>query len=181
MARPHTPGPVKLFSSLFSSEGEVMGSVLRRLEERFGAIDYLSGKLSFNHTEYYQDEFGGGLFRKMVSFEQLIQPDLLPSVKLFTNALEDEYAGKEGRRRVNIDPGYLALDKVVLASCKNFSHRLYLGEGVFGEAILLYKRGAGFLPLDWTYPDYRSDTMRSILEEIRMRYGKQVELDDAHD
>ena len=175
MARPRVLEPVKLFMSLFTSDAELMGVALRRLAERFGPVGFLSERLAFDHTDYYREEFGGELFRKIVAFERLIRPETIPGVKLFTNGLEDEFVSPKGRK-INIDPGYLVLDKVVLLSCKNFSHRLYLGEGVFGEVTLLYKRGAGFAPLDWTYPDYRSNGVLSILEDIRMRYGKQGEL-----
>lgn len=177
MARPRVLEPVKLFMSLFTGDAELMGVALRRLAERYGPVGFLSDQLPFDHTDYYREEFGGELFRKIVAFELLMEPEKLTGVKLATNALEDEFVGPTGRR-INIDPGYVVLDKVVLLSCKNFSHRLYLGEGVFGEVTLIYRRGKGFVPLDWTYPDYQSSGVLSILEDIRLRYGKQVELND---
>jgi len=163
--------------SLFTSDAGLMGVALKRLAGQFGPVVLLSERLPFDHTDYYREEFGCGLFRKIVAFERLMEPEKLTGVKLFTNALEDELATPKGRG-INIDPGYLVLDKVVLLSCKNFSHRLYLGEGIFGEVTLLYRRGKGFAPLEWTYPDYQSSGVLSILADMRMRYRKQVELND---
>ena len=174
MATPHEPIRVKLFASLIAGEDEIMATAIGRCVGRYGPLDLLSGRLPFDHTDYYRDEMGDGLFRKVVSFDELMAPEQLPSIKRFTNDLEGAFAGRDGRRRINIDPGYLVLDKVVLASCKNFSHRLYLGQGVFGEVTLLYRHGAGYGPLDWTYPDYDSDAMKTVLEDMRKRCRKQL-------
>ena len=167
--RPGKPDPVKPVVSVFTAEAGLFSPVIKRLEERFGAADLLSEPLPFTATDYYREEFGTGLARKVVSFERLMGAEDLSTAKRFTNGIEDDYTAG-GRRRVNIDPGYMALEKFVLASCKNFSHRIFIGDGVWADLTLMYA-GDGFTALPWTYPDYREDAMTGILTEIRKRYA----------
>lgn len=167
--RARQPDPVKLVVSVFTASPSLFGEVFKRLTERFGPIDILSEPLPFTTTDYYDAEFGGGLTRKVASFETLIEPASLSEAKIFTNGLEDEYRAGD-KRRVNIDPGYMALEKFVLASCKNFSHRIYLKDGVWADLTLMYVAD-GFTTLPWTYPDYKEERMTGILKEIRKRYA----------
>lgn len=171
--RPKEHDRVKLIASLFTAEAELLMEVAKRLEDRFGPIDLLSEPLDFSHTGYYEEEFGGPLKRKMASFEPLMEIGELAEIKLFTNALEDEYLREGGKRRINIDPGYLTLDKLVLASCKDFSHRIYLCAGVYAEVTLMYV-GHDFTALPWTYPDYKDNGMTALMKEIRRRYAHKL-------
>ena len=55
---------------------------------------------------------------------------------------EEEYAAAAGHaepRPLNLDPGYLTLGKLVLASTKDFAHRIYLGRGIYAEMTLFYR------------------------------------------
>jgi len=178
MSKPKEPHLVKLIIGLITSDNGGMHKftkpVLKKMEDRFGTIDILSGKLDFSHTDYYMDEMGEKLFRKIASFEKLIKPDSLPDIKLFTNSIEDEYLKEDGKRSINIDPGYISLEKMVLASCKNFSHRIYLINGVYADLTLIYKDN-GFQPLEWTFPDYAKADIRRLLKEIRQRYAQQLQ------
>lgn len=167
--RPRQPDKVKLVVSLFTGERSLFGEALEKLQNRFGRIDFLSELLDFSSTDYYAQEFGGGLKRRVASFEPLMELEDLPAVKAITNGLEAEYL-KGGRRLINIDPGYIALEKFVLASCKNFSHRIYIGGGVHADLTMIY-RGRAFASLPWTYPDYDEAGMKSILKQIRRRYA----------
>lgn len=167
MTAPKEPDAVKLVVSVFTADERLFHGVLKRLKECFGAIDVLSEPFALD-TDYYKDELGGPLVRKLLSFERLISPGDLSSIKLLTNAMEAEFA-EEGIRKANIDPGYIALEKLVLGSCKNFSHRVYVAEGVYAEVTLMYERGKGFKTLEWTYPDYAAPDMLSVLNEIRKR------------
>lgn len=142
------------------------------MTERLGAPDILSELLTFEQTSYYEDEMGKGLRRKVASFDALIDPSMLSELKMFTNGLEAEFS-RDGKRRVNIDPGYMALEKFVLASCKNFSHRIYIGGGVYADLTLIYT-GGGFATLPWTYPDYTEKTLFGIVKDIRRRYALQI-------
>lgn len=174
MSRPKELVSVKLIASLLSGDGAAIKPVLKKLENRFGSMDYLSEYMDFRHTDYYRGEMGDKLFRRMVSFERLIKPDSLADIKLFTNSVEDEYLKDGGQRTINIDPGYVSMEKVVLASCKNFAHRIYLKDGVYADLTLIYRNG-DFQPVDWTFPDYAGDDMRRLLKEIRERYIHQLQ------
>lgn len=173
MSRPQKPQVVKLIVSLITGEKGLIKPVLMALQERFSPVDLLTGPLDFNHTEYYNNEMGRGLFRKLASFENLIDPGELPSIKLFTNSLEDRFLTSDGRRRINIDPGYISMEKMALASCKNFSHRIYLRDGVYADLVLIY-RGKNFQPLNWTFPDYAEEGLRRLIGGIRERYRLQI-------
>ena len=161
MSKPIEPVLTKLIVSLITSNKDVIKTVLRKLEDKFGAIDFLTEAIDFNHTDYYKKEMGEGLFRKLASFERLIKPDELAIIKIFTNSLEDEHLTIDGKRIINIDPGYIAMEKMVLATCKNFSHRICLQNGVYADLIFIYKNG-GFQSLEWTFPDYAKNTMKEI-------------------
>jgi hypothetical protein len=128
--------------------------------------------MPFDHTDYYTPEFGLDLERQIVTFERLISPIDLPAIKRKTNDLEWTFA-KTGRRQVNIDPGYVSLGKMVLATTKDHAHRLYLGQGIYGEVTLTYQQG-GFRPWPWTYPDYARDAYCGLFNQIRQHYKAQL-------
>jgi hypothetical protein len=128
--------------------------------------------LPFDHTAYYAAEFGEGLKRRFVAFEELVHPGKLAEIKLLTNALEMEWV-LEGKRRINIDPGYISHSKLVLATTKNHAHRIYLGQGIYAEVTLHFRDGA-FRAWPWTYPDYASSPLIAIFNHIRALYVKQL-------
>jgi hypothetical protein len=172
MGEAHTPQPVKLIASLLTGESDLLVEVRARLSQVFGPIDFESELLPFDHTDYYSPEFGPGLQRQIVTFERLVDPGILPAIKRQTNDLEQSLL-RDGKRRVNIDPGYVSLGKMVLASTKDHAHRLYLGQGIYGEGTLTYQRGR-FRPWPWSYPDYASDPYCSLFDALRKRYKAQL-------
>lgn len=167
---------MKLFVGLLTSQLALLLQVYRMLEEKLGSIAISSPVLDFDYTDYYEAEMGAGLKRQFLGFSNLVSPDKLVDIKLFTNDLEQTLA-EEGKRRVNLDPGYLTAAKVVLVTTKDFAHRLYLGRGIYGEVTLLF-RHRKFEPLPWAYPDYRSEAYQHFFQELRagymaqLRYGK---------
>ena len=172
MGQIKTPKPVKLIvSALAPSEG-LLRAAREAAVAQWGAIDVESELLPFDHTDYYAPEFGPGLQRQIVTFAGLVDPGHLPAIKRKTNQIEQATA-PDGGRRVNIDPGYISLGKMVLASTKNHAHRLYLGEGIYGEGTLTYQRGR-FRAWPWTYPDYASDRYCALFDQIRERYKAQL-------
>lgn len=173
MSSPRPPQKVKLVMSFIFQEGRDFAGALWPSEKRFGPVDFLSEPLPFDFTNYYELEMGRGLWRRMVSFNPLIQPDQLLSIKLWTNGLEKQFLNDQGGRRVNIDPGYLTAAKFVLATGKDYSHRVYLGEGIFGDLTLIFQKGA-FGPLPWTYPDYASEPLLGLISLLRRRYLWQL-------
>jgi Domain of unknown function (DUF4416) len=172
MGTARDPQPVKLIASLLTGDVDLLAEVKTRLSGAFGPIDFESELLAFDHTDYYAAEFGPGLQRQIVTFGPLVDPGDLPAIKRQTNDLEWSLTAEE-RRRVNIDPGYVSLGKMVLASTKDHAHRLYLGKGVYGEGTLVYQRGH-FRSWPWTYPDYGSDRYCAMFDEIRDRYKTQL-------
>ena len=171
MGKVEKPLPVKLIASVFTARLELLEEVKVRLSQEFGPIDYESELLPFDHTTYYAAEFGEKLKRRFVAFAELVRPERLAEIKLLTNALEIELA-VEGKRRINIDPGYVSHSKLVLATTKNHAHRIYLGQGIYAE-VTLHFRGGTFQPWPWTYPDYASPPLIAIFNHIRGLYVKQ--------
>jgi hypothetical protein len=167
---------VRLFFGLLVADEALFEPVEKRLSTDFGTVDLRSAIFPFTHTTYYNDEMGEKILRRYVSCETLMHMDELPGVKLHTNRLEKLLCGPgTDKRRVNIDPGYLALSKVVLATTKDYDHRLYLGQGIFGEVTLTYKRNkGGYQPMPWTYPDYQEPQALDFFNSLRDRYKTQI-------
>jgi len=165
------PGPAKLLCSIFSGSKEMIDKTAYDLAERFGGIDLESETLAFDFTTYYEPEFGSGLVRKLVSFEGLVRQDSLPEIKYVTNDLE-QMTVSSGKRKVNIDPGLLTAERLVLATGKNFTHRIYLGRGVFADLTLIYQ-AKSFQVLPWTFPDYASEPVQNFLLRVRKVFLKQ--------
>ena len=173
MSLPHPPKPVKLVMSFLCSRESDFASAFSEADRRYGPVDLVSEPLPFRFTDYYEREMGRDLWRRMVGFEPLISPEQMVPLKLWANGVETRNLNEGGGRRVNIDPGYLAGSKFVLVTGKDYSHRLYLGEGIYGEVTLMVQQG-GFAPLPWTYPDYGSQPLLGILDSLRKRYLWQL-------
>ena len=135
-------------------------------------MDMRSEECFFDRTTYYKREMGWPLHRRFVSFTELADPEELVETKLRTNRLERDFM-KEGRRLVNIDPGYVSLERLILATGKNYTHRVYLSKGIFADLTLIFQRG-GFRALEWTYPDYAEDFSIAFFNSVRERYMTQL-------
>lgn len=168
MSLPQPPKPAKLVIGMFMKDKALAEPVMQELVSRFGPVDTISPWFPFDYTEYYTPEMGKPLFRRVCSFTQLIDQTFLPDVKIWTNGIEENYA-QNGLRCVNIDPGYLLLERLVLATGKNYSHRIYIGKGIYADLTLIYT-GGGYQKLPWTYPDYAADNMTAYLLKVRSRY-----------
>ncbi|NQT95635.1 MAG: DUF4416 family protein [Candidatus Omnitrophica bacterium] len=164
----------KLITGIIASSEKAFLGAEKLLKLKFGPIDYKSKKADFDVTNYYEKEMGAGLMRCFYSFAKLIDPAKLPAIKLKTNSFEKRVARylKATRRAVNIDPGYITEAKLVLASTKNYYHRILLGRGIFAEITLSFRDGL-FRPMEWTYPDYRTDGYIKIFNEVRDIFMRQ--------
>ncbi len=162
----------KLVIPVLSTFPEGEGEMKRLLSAAFGDIDFESPRIPFEYTDYYVPEMGGGIERFFLSFDRLVDPSRLPGIKIETNRIEDRLAA-EGRRRINLDPGLLSLSRFILATTKDYSHRIPLSGGIYAEITLVYRNG-GFEPLSWTYPDYATNEYRAVLRNIRERYAAQL-------
>jgi hypothetical protein len=172
MSHPREPEPVKLVSSLFSSEKELLETTIGQLSALLGPADLRSPGCFFDRTRYYAREMGWPLHRLFVSFSRLLPPEQLVAVKLKTNELERQ-SMHQGNRGVNIDPGYVALERLILATGKNYVHRVYLSKGIYGDLTLVFRKGT-FTPLPWTYPDYANPEAIVFFNRVREKYHKQL-------
>jgi hypothetical protein len=174
MGIPREPGPAKYFVALLAAQAAILMDVERDLAAILGDIDDRSEVKPWVESWYYEKEMGAGLLRRFISFAPLSAPDQIARIKLRTQEIERNYRRPlSGGRRVNIDPGYLDVFKVVLASTKNASQRVYLHSGIYAETTLHYNNGA-FHGLPHTYPDYVWPETLAFLGRLRSVYLAQL-------
>lgn len=176
MGTPGSPSPVKLIVGMIAADKTRFPVAVDRLTGSYGPPDCWSEEFPFDFTRYYEGEMGTGLRRRFVSFARLVDPGRLADIKCATNELERELGAlRNGTvcRTINLDPGYLELAKLVLATTKNSAHRVYLGKGIYAEVTLQYRQHA-FTALPWTYPDYRTTAYHRFFVEVRRRYHEQL-------
>jgi Domain of unknown function (DUF4416) len=171
MGKVESPYPVKLICGLLAGNPLDLSRAKEVLIERFGRIDHESESIPFDFTTYYQKELGPDIIRQYLSFEKLIDPGDLASIKLATNRMEEDLS-EGGVRKVNLDPGYLDLSKMVLATTKDATYRVYLASGISGQSTYYFEAGT-YHPWPWTYADYRTDTAIQFFNLVRGDYKRQ--------
>jgi len=149
-----------------------MNEIERRLSENFGEIDLMSDLFPFDYTDYYTKEMGGDLQKKFISFYEMVVIENLPDVKNFTNEVEQQFASGE-KRRINIDPGYVTHAQMVLATTKDYTHRIYLGKEIYADLTYICREKV-FHTLEWTYPDYRKKFSLDFFQRVREKYLQQM-------
>jgi len=162
------PKPAKLVTGVFLKDRGLIETLINELAERLGPIDIISQWFTFDYTSYYESEMGAPLFRRMLAYKNLIEQMDLVRIKNITNDIELKYS-KNGKRSANIDPGYMLCERFVLATGKNYTHRIYIGDGIYADLTLIYQK-SGFKKLPWTYPDYYDEKMFSYLKNVREKY-----------
>ncbi|MBI5778046.1 MAG: DUF4416 family protein [Planctomycetes bacterium] len=176
------PSPVKLFIGILATNTSFFRIAEEKLVSLFGVIDLKTPAqgIPFTFTDYYTNEMGNNLKRFFLSFEKAIQPDAITDIKIKTNRLEEVIAGTASAkvtRPVNLDPGYLTSGKVILATTKDYSHRIYLKDGIYAEITLQYRavKGSGkkFQAMPWTYPDYCTKEYLDFFHQMRKIYLTQ--------
>ncbi len=163
------PDPAKLVVGCIMNNKDDIAKLFVMLEDIFGSVDMISSWLDFAYTDYYYKEMGFPLYRKVFVFKPLIAQDDLAIIKKRTNELETSFLSDE-KRTINIDPGYLVSSRFILATGKEYSHRIYIGHKIYADLTLMYSKKRGFQTLDWTYPDYASKAMISFLSKVRNKY-----------
>ncbi len=169
------PQHVKLIIGMLAKDKKLFDSSEGFFIKRFGEIDYRSPLVLFNYTDYYRKEMGQPLKRRFISFKNLISPQGLSKIKIATNSLERILSKKKNntlKREINIDPGYISDSKMVLATTKDYFHRIYLKDGIYAEVTLFWRRHS-FEPFEWTYRDYRTREYIRILNDIRNSYMEE--------
>ncbi|NLZ03078.1 MAG: DUF4416 family protein [Pirellulaceae bacterium] len=169
MGDPGPPPPSMLIVAAFSRHDGALDWARRRAANAWGEPVLDSGRFDFRETDYYRRSMGAGLKKEFWGFAPGFNPARLPEVKLETNAWEAEYADRGGgpeERPLNVDPGYLNLGKLVLASTKDFTHRVYLSRGIYAEVTLSYRHGR-WRHHAWTFPDYQRQDYQAFFAECR--------------
>lgn len=173
MSTPIIPAPGLLIISVLSAKwDECWPGLLHELEGKFGCAEHVSEEIPFDQTEYYDAELGTPISRRLLAFEALRPLDELAGIKLFTNSVE-QARSRDGKRIFNLDPGFVTLERLVLATGKNYSHRIYLGSGIWADLTLMWqKRQWQVFP--WTFPDYAGEEMKSRLTKLRQSYKSKL-------
>lgn len=161
----------KLFLGVIVQEESI--ELSRRVLEEFGKVEIESNVIPFDMTDYYEEEMGSNLLRYWVGFSGLEPQDCLIHYKKKAQLIEAIHM-KNGRRIFNLDPGILTESRVVLATTKDYTHRIYIGEGFYAEVTLIYRKGKGYEPLPWTYPDYKLDTAREFFLKLREKLREDI-------
>lgn len=174
------PKPAKLIISMFTSDKCLFDLYKGVLIKNFGEVDIESNIQPFNFTDYYEEEFGKNLMQKLFSFSTLFRQDELAEIKIITNSIENDFKNeniKENithpKRKINIDPGYIILDKYILASTKNGPSRIYLNKGIYAEITLRFINRS-FVACEYTYPNYKTNEYIIFLNSVREKYKLQL-------
>jgi hypothetical protein len=166
--QPKTPINVKFFCGILYAKSGVLEACLDELKTFFGEVDYTSREISFDVTDYYEQEMGKGIKRLFVSFDKLIDPSELCAIKVKTNEVEERFA-EQGKRPINLDPGYMDYDKVVLASAKQGPFKIYLDRGIWADMTLHYEKGR-YYPTAWAFADFSDGRYNTFFLHMRERY-----------
>ena len=167
MGQIHYATKVRLISAFCYNDKKLMQQAVQKFCDSVGDIDSTSQVFEFDHTPYYQKEMGKDLNKVYMSFKNLINPEEIIEIKHLSNSIEDQLSSN-GQRNVNIDPGYIEIPKLVLATTKNYGHRIYLGKGIYGDVQLFWRDGA-FQTNPWTYPDYKEIKSIDFFTDIRKK------------
>lgn len=165
--------PVKYFAGLTFNHSANLNEIFSLLEDLFSKITLKSEIFDFSaFTQYYKKEMGDKLEKQFLVFENLESPELLTDYKIKTNNIENRYS-IGNKRQINIDPGYLSDAKIVLATTKNYDHRIHIKDGIFADLHLKFSNKS-FLPQPWTYPDYKQSQIIKFFNDVRQRYFHQL-------
>ncbi|MDH5706930.1 MAG: DUF4416 family protein [Candidatus Aminicenantes bacterium] len=176
MAEPKPFPRVKLICGIISSEERFFKKAEEHLVRLYGPLDLSSPFFPFDFTDYYEKQMGKDLKRQFLSFVRLVSPETLSEIKIRMNALEEEIREEieQTRRIVNIDPGYLTASALIMATAKDFAHRIPLQNGIFAHLELLFGKNEVRI-LGWTYPDYKTEGYQKFFLDVRRIYFSQVQ------
>lgn len=164
---------IKLFSAVTWHSAFPIRYLYTDLQSILTKIEIKSDPYNFSdYTDYYESEMGIGLQKNFIVFSGFFEADYLPDVKVMTNTLEKKYSDGDDRR-VNLDPGYISNAKLILATTKNYSHRIYLGKGIFGDVHMQFHNGS-YTAQPWTYPDYKNELNIQFFNKVRKTYLEQL-------
>lgn len=161
---------VILFTGIIFNDRKILDEVKKILEKEFSGIDIESDIMDFNFTSYYFSEMGSPLFRQFVSFRTPVNPEQLPEIKKFSNSIERRFS-IDGKRKINLDPGYISDANVIIATTKNHYHRVPLSDGIYAHIEYVFKEKK-IQYLQWTYPDFKTEKYKNFFLESLKKYKK---------
>ncbi len=170
MAKPKPPQAAVQIVAIFSRYESVLDWAMQKISDQWGEFGLVSPRFDHNETNYYEAEMGTGLRKQFLVLASRYDPAWLPQSKLQSNAWEEELAASQSTvetRPLNIDPGYLTLTKLVLASAKDRAHRIYLRDGIYAEECLYYL-DQRWNSRPWTYPDYQREDFQRFFTAARV-------------
>lgn len=175
MAEPQPFIPVKLICGIIASKERTILRAKERLAQHYGEIDSSSPLFSFDFTDYYEKQMGKNLKRKFLSFKKLVEAERLCAIKQETNRLEEEIREEfqSLHRIVNLDPGYMTPASLIMATAKDFSHRIPLQNGIYAHLEFLFGKDE-VRTLDWTYPDFKCKDYQEYFLDVRRFYLSQL-------
>ena len=172
------PKPVKLLIGVMAADKKCLSAARDAIVAGFGATDLISDIWPFDQTDYYKAQTGSNILKQFASIDKLVDPGELAQIKHKTNQIEQSQAqqlrsaGVVWPRPINLDPGIIEPSKLILASTKNYSHRIYIGKGMYAEATLSFHNGK-WLPFPYTYPDYQQPAYHEFFNRVRSRLMAQ--------
>ncbi len=170
--KPSEPIPVKLFCGVLFSDEQLSKYARSLLIKKYGEIDFQSDRFNFEISEYYRSEMGWPIYRIFWSFDKLIDPSEIARIKIECNEIEDKLLSA-GDRKVNLDPGYVDYDKIVLASAKYNGQKIYMNFGIYADLTLHYEKG-NYYPYPWSFPDFKNGQYSGSFLRIREIYKLQL-------
>lgn len=175
MGKIKQPSKAALFAAIMYSDEKIAKKAVELLVKKFSKISFESEEYEFKITDFYEEEFGKDLKKKFFLFEKNIDRESLAEIKIFSNKLEENLA-KNSKRTVNIDPGYITQANVVLASCKEFPHRIYIGKGIHSEVEMMFKKDRIEYP-QYVYKDYQTEIAKKFFMDARKELMKEFMLE----
>ena len=170
------PAPAKLIIGILAANQDCLQDANKAIVAGLGRTDLVSDIWPFSQTDYYKDETGDNILRQFVSIEKLIDPGKLAAIKHKTNKLEQKLAYQLSiglYRPVNLDPGIIEPSKLILATTKNYSHRIYIAKKIYAEVTLIFDKG-DWQTLPYTYPDYKQECYHEFFNKVRKRLLEQL-------
>ena len=163
----------KLIVGVIYHNAEILDEAMKILTDKFGEVDDVCEEFSFSNefSTYYDEEIGGEGLRRIYSFLNLVSPEDQAEIKEFTNDIEARFS-IDGKRQINLDPGFINHGRLMLATTKSAGFRIPLKRGIYTELTLFYARGA-WHKLPWTYRDYQSERVQTFITKVRKTYLSQ--------
>lgn len=164
------------FIAAFSRYESALEWLWDRVAVQLSPIALISSAFPFTESSYYRASMGDQLKKQFAILSNWYDPAKLATHKLMSHDWESDVAECipfDVERPLNIDPGYMSMTKLVLASTKNREHRVYLRDGIYAEVTLAF-RDQQWQHLPWTYPDYQRQDFRVFFHEARKHLAKEI-------